>query len=1236
MYNMKKSIALMLFAILALSNYSFAQRVENSPNIYHLFDIDSLRGFDEEAARRSAISEQFLGAEFKVRMYQLKRRYINDKFNLWPKESDDSFRHANKVKSNVVPGCVNEDFEASTAGIITVTNQIAGWTVTRGVHTQVPNANSCNLLACCPSAPVESELISAPNGYIDNTIGNCYPIFSVFGSTPGNANGPVANPQITGGMFGDNFIRINSSNNDFSVEKLSKTFSVTANNAIFQFAFISVMNAGHGCCDAGAFQIGLPGIACPSFSASALSAQCVNTTQVIEFLGAQTCQTVTVNNANVIFNKWKISSMDLTQYIGQSITIEIVASDCTGGGHYGYVYFDAQCGPMTITGNGNVYPAGTNSVVVPTCGASGATMCATAGLGPYSWAGPNVPIGYTIPSYTNQCYTSSLSATYTLYMNPPGSCAPIQRVINTTITPAPQINASVLQATCGQTLASITATPGGSAIVPASLAWSGSPLSLNQNTTVAVYVIPPGPAPAIVTITIKDPLGCKVSTTVSVSPAPPNPTFNIINTSGTYSITCYNPSLNLGISTNYNYNNNQLNYFWASNSSTFVTASVTVNQAGTYTVIGSDPVTLCAAIRTVAIGVNTTVPLGSLSPTLQNITCGSPTTAIITAVANTPSINITHFFSSPIGGTYSITNSSTGYVPGIPGTYTYVLQDNVTGCTSIKQFSITSASNFPTFSLTSAPLNFTLGCSTKSVTTLQITGPQTNPPGFPTSYTVLGPSSPSVLPLVGNLSNAPNYSVIVPGTWTVVCRDNSNSCDTRIPVSVLSNTLGPKLDTVYADRTILTCSSPSVDLVAFSSNTNAQYDWKLPSNTSIQNDSLSVFSLTNTPTATLVANYTLVVTDANSLCKTTTVVPIAQNLFPPKAKITAGVPELSCKTPTVLLTNSSSHGLPSTAPFTPGVPVSVLWKGPSPSLDETFTSTYLGRVPGTYSMTARDSNNGCETTTIVVIVDNFDYPIITSAPEATLDCGSTATTQVRVTGNFTVSSWTNPPTAQTTPHPDKLNLIIDTPGDYRITVTNTNSGCFNSTLVEAVTGSLTPDFESDKISGFAPLTVNFTNKSKTATSTSSITSIWNYGNGTTATYTNAATAQPFALYDQPGSYTVTMYAKRGTCLEKKQLVINVEIPSSMIVPNVFTPNGDKINDLFFLQRADNLSKISCVIIDRWGHKVYELETEKGQIEWDGKNQLGKDAPEGVYFYTIKATGKDDQKYDLKGTVNLFR
>jgi gliding motility-associated-like protein len=100
-------------------------------------------------------------------------------------------------------------------------------------------------------------------------------------------------------------------------------------------------------------------------------------------------------------------------------------------------------------------------------------------------------------------------------------------------------------------------------------------------------------------------------------------------------------------------------------------------------------------------------------------------------------------------------------------------------------------------------------------------------------------------------------------------------------------------------------------------------------------------------------------------------------------------------------------------------------------------------------------------------------------------------------------------------------------------------------------------------------------------------------------------------------------------------IIVVDIPSKLEVPNVFTPNGDGSNDIFFL-KASNLTEITALIYDRWGNKVYELTSNTGNIAWDGKNQVGKDVAEGTYFYIITAKGKEGVDYKTKGNLSLYR
>jgi gliding motility-associated-like protein len=187
--------------------------------------------------------------------------------------------------------------------------------------------------------------------------------------------------------------------------------------------------------------------------------------------------------------------------------------------------------------------------------------------------------------------------------------------------------------------------------------------------------------------------------------------------------------------------------------------------------------------------------------------------------------------------------------------------------------------------------------------------------------------------------------------------------------------------------------------------------------------------------------------------------------------------------------------------------------------------------------------------------------------------------------------------------------------------------------VNVMPGNITADFSADPAFGYAPLTVDFTNNSHTSLGSGSITSIWNFGNGTSQSYTTTANAT--SEFTAAGTYTVMLLAQRGSCIDTVYKTIKVDIPSKLEVPNVFTPNGDGANDVFFLKVA-NITEVYAIIFDRWGNKVYEVTSSTGNIAWDGKNLQGKECAVGTYFYVIKGTGKDDKNYQVKGNVSLYR
>jgi len=87
------------------------------------------------------------------------------------------------------------------------------------------------------------------------------------------------------------------------------------------------------------------------------------------------------------------------------------------------------------------------------------------------------------------------------------------------------------------------------------------------------------------------------------------------------------------------------------------------------------------------------------------------------------------------------------------------------------------------------------------------------------------------------------------------------------------------------------------------------------------------------------------------------------------------------------------------------------------------------------------------------------------------------------------------------------------------------------------------------------------------------------------------------------------------------------------VPNVFSPNGDNINDEFHFTTDCNVP-IEAKIMNRWGNVVFET-TDPAQ-GWDGKSLNGEPTAEGTYFYTcvVKYTEKEEET--VSGYLQVVR
>ncbi|MCO5263878.1 MAG: gliding motility-associated C-terminal domain-containing protein [Lentimicrobium sp.] len=156
--------------------------------------------------------------------------------------------------------------------------------------------------------------------------------------------------------------------------------------------------------------------------------------------------------------------------------------------------------------------------------------------------------------------------------------------------------------------------------------------------------------------------------------------------------------------------------------------------------------------------------------------------------------------------------------------------------------------------------------------------------------------------------------------------------------------------------------------------------------------------------------------------------------------------------------------------------------------------------------------------------------------------------------------------------------------------------------------------------------------------------LWDFGDGSE----KSRERNPLHVYSTASAPDLESYQVQLIVVNSQgcDTLIIFELPVSeaeIFIPNVFTPNGDNINDVFKIAKANdggsssgseyiplNLEymRLELVVLDRWGRKVYDNDNYKN--DWDGGN-----LPDGTYYYRLNTYGYfRDETY--RGAVTILR
>lgn len=504
------------------------------------------------------------------------------------------------------------------------------------------------------------------------------------------------------------------------------------------------------------------------------------------------------------------------------------------------------------------------------------------------------------------------------------------------------------------------------------------------------------------------------------------------------------------------------------------------------------------------------------------------------------------------------------------GTYSCTINDP-SGCSFVQTVTITQP---PQLALTSAT-----------------TSPACNGYSDGSAFVTVNGGSPGYsynwMPFGGNSDTA---SALTAGTYTVVITD-VNSCSITSTLTVTQ----PALITSSAATTASTCfgaSDGSSTLSVTGGTPGYSFQWQPTGGTS------------NTASNLIPGSYTCQITDQHG-CTIQQSVTITE---PSQISVTPASTNVLCGG---TYTGSAAVGVTGgTGPYNYSwVPVT----GTGSSL--------TGLAAGSYTVTITDANN-------CIANQQFNItqppPLVLAVGSDSICPGDMATVLSAVSGGVGpyAYAWSDGSSSSS------LSVSPAQTGNYTLVVSDANNCQASQITTISVMPAPVAAISSNAPNNLFSLSVGselcFSDLSSNAVS-------WQWDlNGTFSTMQNPPC---ISLTPSDTGWFCTRLIITGTngCKDSSSICIYTE-NINYTIPNVFTPNGDGINDIFFVTN-EGMKELRCSIYNRWGELLYSWDSPQGS--WDGRLKDNKQASDGTYYYVISMTDFTGKTYNKEGFVQLL-
>lgn len=484
-----------------------------------------------------------------------------------------------------------------------------------------------------------------------------------------------------------------------------------------------------------------------------------------------------------------------------------------------------------------------------------------------------------------------------------------------------------------------------------------------------------------------------------------------------FSIDCNNLSASLDASNSDT--GTEFTLVWLDSNGLQVGTGETLNTSvvGTYTLVVTNTTTGCSATDDAIVSENNALPNSNAGSDFI-INC-SNLTATLDGSSSDNGTNFTLVWQDATG---MQVETGTTFNTLITGTYTLVVTNLTTGCSSSDDVIVSGNSNLP---IADAGAMSSLTCNVLDIT---LNGSNSST-GANFSYEWQNSMGDS-------LGNDVLLNVSIPDTYNLIVTDDTNGCSQTSTVTIDQNITPPNADAGTGG--ILSCTASSITLDGSNSSQGGFiYDWFNSNNTNIGSGNMISVSSSDT--------FTLVVTSTVNDCSASDEVIITQDTnVPTVTAISDG--DLTCANVDVTLNGTGSSI---------GTDITYEWlDNQNASLGGNISINTS--QSGTYTFVVTDNTTGCSSSTDVVVVEDLTEPTVILQTPSQLTCtelqstldGSSSSSGVNINYEWFDSDNLSPGSGSI--------INVSEPGLYTLIVTNSTTGCFNIDSIEVIQDGNSP------------------------------------------------------------------------------------------------------------------------------------------------------------------------------------